>query len=337
MVFAAIVVFTVALASIYVLSAAVDSGTGADGNEPAHRAERHERAVAMRTQPHVVFQDRRGDVGDEIHGRVALASLREPGGGRITTDIGCDRVYFIAERGLCLQSVAQHRIADLVVGQPVNKVRIMGPKLQPRHELELQGAPSRARISPDGRYGSATVFVTGHSYAQGGFSTRTVLIDMDRGKILADLEKDFTVTRNGRRIDEIDFNFWGVTFARRPGRFYATLGTRGKTYLLEGDVRARTLRVMKENVECPSISPDNTRLAYKLRVGDRWRLQVLDLATMTATPTAEERSVDDQVEWLDDDRILYGHENDTWVVPAGGGGGPRRFLAGALSPAVVRE
>jgi hypothetical protein len=33
----------------------------------------------------------------------------------------------------------------------------------------------------------------------------------------------------------VDINFWGVTFARAPGRFYATLGTKGHTYLVEGD------------------------------------------------------------------------------------------------------
>ena len=46
---------------------------------------------------------------------------------------------------------------------------------------------------------------------------------------------------------------------------------------------------------------------------------------------------DDQVEWLDDKRILYGVGPDTWVVPADGRGPPRRFISKGLSPAVVRD
>ena len=43
-------------------------------------------------------------------------------------------------------------------------------------------------------------------------------------------------------------------------------------------------RVLRENVECPSLSPDNTRIVFKKRMTDgpggvTWRLHVLDLAT----------------------------------------------------------
>ena len=36
----------------------------------------------------------------------------------------------------------------------------------------VAGVPSRARVSPDGRYGSVTLFVTGHSYADRGRASR---------------------------------------------------------------------------------------------------------------------------------------------------------------------
>jgi Tol biopolymer transport system component len=107
-------------------------------------------------------------------------------------------------------------------------------------------------------------------------------------------------------------------------------------YLVEGDVAARTARVVHSGVECPSLSPDETRIAYKHREGDKWRLQVLDLASGRETVLAETRSVDDQVEWLDDGRILYGLLGDIWVVRADGKGRPRIYIPDALSPAVVR-
>ena len=75
--------------------------------------------------------------------------------------------------------------------------------------------------------------------------------------------------------------------------------------------------MIHENVECPSLSPDGTRIAYKKRTGSSstpWHLTVLDLATMRETPLAETRSVDDQVEWLDDDHVLYGVDGAIWAV-----------------------
>jgi hypothetical protein len=281
-------------------------------------------------EPRIVFQNVSGQPGGREYAHVAVAPADGPAETRKTSRLLCERVYFAADRGLCL-------LARQGVLQTGYEVRITGPDLRRRHAFRLPGIPSRARISPDGRYGATTGFVSGHSYASDNFSTQTVLIDMARGEVIADLEKDFTVTQNGKAIKEIDFNFWGVTFARKSGRFYATLRTGDTTYLLEGDVRSRRARVLHENVECPSISPDNKRVAYKKWLGDRWQLHVLDLETMKETPLAEQRSVDDQVEWLDDDRILYGIGTDTWVVPADGSGAARKFLPKALSPAVVRS
>ena len=172
----------------------------------------------------------------------------------------------------------------------------------------------------------------------GSFSTQTTLIDLATGSKIADLEH-FTVLRGSRQVTAIDVNFWGVTFARDSDRFYATLATGGKTYLIRGSVRERLARVIHENVECPSLSPDGTRIAYKKRSGSRtapWRLTVLDLATMRETPLSEQRSVDDQAEWLDNGRVLYAVDGAVWVARADGTGEPRRFIARADSPAAVR-
>jgi Tol biopolymer transport system component len=85
------------------------------------------------------------------------------------------------------------------------------------------------------------------------------------------------------------------------------LGSGGKTYLLEGAVSSRQARVLLENVKCPSLSPDNTRIAFKQRKSGNtrtWHLAVLDLASMTVSALpGEERSIDDQVESLHDGNI----------------------------------
>ena len=322
-VFAFVVTLSIAAAAGYVAWVALRDGSSEARSGSGNPA-------AIRSAPHVVFQNVAGRAGDDSYARVAVAALENPSRSRATTKLACERVYFAANRGLCLST----RQGLLQTGY---EIRTTGPDLEPRERVRLPGIPSRARISPDGRYGATTGFVTGHSYTDANFSTQTVLIDMQRGKVVADLEKDFTVTRNGKRIKEIDFNFWGVTFSRRPGRFYATLRSGETTYLLEGDIATRRARVLHENVECPSISPDSTRLAYKKWLGDRWRLYILDLATMRETPLAEDRAVDDQVEWLDNDRVLYGLASDIWTVPADGSGKPAKFISQGLSPAVVRN
>jgi hypothetical protein len=77
--------------------------------------------------------------------------------------------------------------------------------------------------------------------------------------------------------------------------------------------------------------------------GGTWRLAVLDLATLQETLLAETENVDDQVEWLDDQHIVYQRvdpDPPPWLsilkVPADGSGQPEVFLPGASSPAVVR-
>jgi len=71
---------------------------------------------------------------------------------------------------------------------------------------------------------------------------------------------------------------------------------------------------------------------------------VLDLATGERHPLAETRSVDDQVQWLDDAQLLYALPSageatgtDQWLVPADGSGVPRLLLRGAYSAAVHRD
>ena len=140
---------------------------------------------------------------------------------------------------------------------------------------------------------------------------------MRSGDSIADLET-FTVSDHGRVVDAADVQFWGVTFARDSDTFYATLATGGKTHLIKGSVSGRTAEVIHDNVECPSLSPDGTRIGYKKLVGDegKWRFHVLDLATGADVALAETRSVDDQLEWLDDRNLLY-HAGERHLDRAG--------------------
>jgi hypothetical protein len=69
-----------------------------------------------------------------------------------------------------------------------------------------------------------------------------------------------------------------------------------------------------------------------------WRLHLLDLATMQETPLAETRSVDDQVEWLDDQHILYTPPTprpEIWISAIDGSAAPRMLVSNAVSPVVV--
>jgi hypothetical protein len=275
----------------------------------------------------VLFRDLKGDG----QGQLAVAGIESPDE-RTLEPLRCDRSYFAGGRGICLA-----RGDGFASGY---KAKVFGPDMAVRGEVDVSGIPSRARVAPDGRYGSVTLFVTGHAYAEAGsFSTETTLIDLERGERIANLE-EFTVLHGDRQVTAVDRNFWGVTFARNSDLFYATMATGGETYLIRGSVEGRTAEVVHENVECPSLSPDGRRIAYKKRVDSEhgpWRLAVLDLATMRETLLAETRSVDDQAEWLDDGQVLYGIDGAIWTVRSDGEGKPRRLIAEADSPAAVRH
>jgi hypothetical protein len=291
----------------------------------------------LRREPHLFMRSAKRDQ----YGRILAAGLDQPDTQRAASQLTCERFAFARERGICVQD-------NRINLTPPAKALIVDADLAVVHSVDLAGVPSRARISADGRYAVATVFTAGDDY-ESEFSTRTTLIDTSNGKLIADLEQ-LRVLQDDRVISEVDFNFWGVTFKRDSNQFFATLGTKGKTYLVEGDINARQMRVLRQNVECPSLSPDEKRLVFKSRVpGARgWRLHALELASNTEwTLQAETRSVDDQVEWLDNEHVLYRILEDrglpedalniwTIAVTPGNTEAPRIFGHGASTPSVQR-
>ena len=291
----------------------------------------------------IVVSDRvlfRNTALGQSYGTVSVARLDDPSNVRYPTELVCDRVDFAGGIGSCLTAARGVFTKYYVV--------IFDEHFKAREPLPLGGIPSRTRVSPDGKLAATTVFVSGHSYSASSFSTLTHLIDTASNRVIAELEQ-FEVTRDGKRFKAVDFNFWGVTFAGDSDTFYATLGTGQEQLLIRGDVKARTAVVLRGGVECPAISPDGRRLAFKRRGIENgvlgWRLATLDLQTLEDHVIAGElRSIDDQVEWLDAGRLLYGVSDEenglggtsVWVVDVDSAAPARVWLRGAYSPSVTR-
>ncbi|EOD68908.1 PD40 domain-containing protein [Amycolatopsis vancoresmycina] len=267
---------------------------------------------------------------DTATGRVGAVPLGDTTAKPQLSGLKCDRFATAKQTAVCLAV----RPGTLPA---ITDVLVLDDHLAVRHTETLPGTPSRARVSPDGRRVDWTLFVTGDSYAQTGFSTRAGLYEVDTGRLVKTIE-ELPVFKDGNRYFAADVNYWGITFAPDGNRFYATLGSKGTTYLVEADYARYRGKTLRENVECPSLSPDGKRVAFKKKVGDGvWRLSVLDLASLKETELAEPRSVDDQALWQDDHTILYGLGNAVWAVAADGTGTPRQLVAGAASPAVTQD
>ncbi|WP_430500897.1 TolB family protein [Micromonospora trifolii] len=261
---------------------------------------------------------------------VSTVAVTDPAGPRTVAGLECLRVYAAAGTGVCLKPETAWSYQVVVLDATLRQTRA----------VSVPGLPNRARVSASGRMVSWTTFVGGDSYTSSGFSTRTGILDTRTGTTVASLE-EFAITRDGRGYRNADVNYWGVTFTADDNRFYATMATGGRRYLVRGDLAARTVETLKENVECPSLSPDGTRLAFKEAVdadpAKGWRLSVLDLSSMRVTATAEVRSVDDQAAWLDSGKLAYtlrrdDGQPDVWSVPADGSGAPTLVIPGAESP-----
>jgi hypothetical protein len=290
--------------------------------------------ATVEAKPHVVF---RNTTPGASYGTVAVVSLNDPTGPRALTTTPCERVYATSKNMICLSS---DRGFITTYG-----AHILDNNLKQTQTLPFIGIPSRARLSRDGSYAATTSFTASDSYASLSFSTRTYITAVS-GQTLGNLE-DFTLIHDGKRIAPVDRNYWGVTFAADDDTFYATVRWSNHTWLVRGSMATRTMVTLHEDAECPSLSPDGKNIVYKQRGSlplGKWRLVDYDVASGTVTPLAETRSVDDQVEWLDNAHVLYalprpGSQpviDDVWSVPISGTVRPELFIRDASSPAVVR-
>src|SRR5204863_9071234 len=110
-----------------------------------------------------------------------LASVT-PGDVPSLSALACERVAYGGGRGLCLQATRGMFTSY--------RATFFDRTLAGSRTMALEGSPSRARISADGRVGAITVFDTGvHNYAATTFSTITLLIDMTTGERIGNLEE----------------------------------------------------------------------------------------------------------------------------------------------------
>jgi hypothetical protein len=272
------------------------------------------------------------------NGILSNVSLSAPEKPRTITSQECERVYAAAGTVACLRPV------DVFVA---TRLVIFDSGLRERRSISLNGFPNLTRVSPSGRMVAWTLFVDkshhrGTRAAPPNLFPHTGIFDTRTGQTAESLN-DFAATVDGRPYQATDITYSSVTFID-DNRFYASMSTGDHHYLVEGDFAAKTVRTLTDNIECPSLSPDGTRIAFLAAVGgdpeQGWRLSVLDVATKQITPLAETRSVDDQATWLDDNTIAYGIQrsdgiNDVWAVPADGTGKPWLLVPEANSPSVM--
>jgi hypothetical protein len=268
----------------------------------------------------------RDRVQNKAWGRLVIVSHGRRRLGALT----CERVAFAAGSGICL---AKSRTFPA----PAFEARFFDARQRVTGKVGLRGVPSRARVSPGGRYAASTTFVSGDGYTTpGAFSTRTAIYDVHAGKSLGELES-YKITKDGRPFKRTDFNFWGVTFVGDSGAFYMTLATGNDHYLVRGDLHTQTATVVRAGVECPSLSPDGTRIGFKARVGHpfQWRFHVLDLASGKETALPGDHSVDDQIAWLDDAHVAFGDGEEVMAQPADGSAPPKLYIKSAANPGRV--
>jgi dipeptidyl aminopeptidase/acylaminoacyl peptidase len=319
------------LGTLVVVAAVAGYAVTRAGDPTGSSASAEGRAPTARVENATLFYR---STADATYGEVLSVA---PGGsqsGATSTERRCDRIDVLPDDTMvCMKAEPAETLRTRLT-----VVREDGRVVD---SWVVPGTPSRVRFSPDGRLVASTTFVDGHSYTQAALSTWTVVRRVGGSSV--NLER-YRLTLEGEPRSSEDRNYWGVTFVD-DRRFYATLRTGDATWLVRGDVATGSLVTVRTDAECPSLSPDGRHLVYKKRTGDPeapWRLAVLDLRSREERDLGETRSVDDQVEWLDDDTVLYAlprpdvvGRDDVWEVDVTPGARPQLLLRDAASPSVV--
>jgi hypothetical protein len=270
----------------------------------------------------------------QSHGHVAVMGLAPDAELRISK-LSCLRLHYAGRRGLC---VTQEPASNSVV----HVAYVFDEQFEPGKRLVLDGVPTRVRVAPNGRVGTITTYGEEESAQGERLATRTRIIDLHSGRSLADL-REFRIDNPARPLVTSVVDFASVAFERDSDRFFATLATDAERYLVSGSINERRLSVIRTGVTNEAISPDGRRLVVKRLLPERgfWQLAVIDLSTWSEHDLRQgPRSVDDQVEWLDDEHVVYhdvdGETTSLWMLPADGINGPRVLIKDAYSAAVQR-
>ena len=329
-----------AVAAAAAIAAVLGGASGCAGASPAPAASTSAPASTgasvwkLPSGPRIVF---RNTAPGPDSGLVASVPLSSPQSKRTVSDLACERVYATRKALSCMSKSGTNPIG---YRETLYDAGGMETRFWP-----LPGAPSRTRLSPDSKLAAWTSFVDGESYEGVKFSTQTIITAL-YGTYYGPLDA-FTFLIDAKPYTAVDLNYWGVTFTDDGNTFYATAASAGRTWLVKGNLRGRTLVALHEGAECPSLSPDGTRVAYKKNLGTtdapRWTLAVLDLASEKETVLPLEGNVDDQTEWLDDRTLLFGlpaagkdGDFNVYSAPADGSAAETLLIEHAWSPSVVR-
>jgi hypothetical protein len=290
----------------------------------------HGVASPLPPTPFVVFRS----LAASEYGLVALLGLT-PGAARHVTHLACARVHYAAGRGLCAGQETRGN-ASLNFAYVVDESFVAGAR------IVLHGIPTRLRVAPTGDVGAITTYAEEESPAGERLATRTRVVNMSSGQQVADL-REF-------RLDSASFppprgpvDIAGIAFERDGDRFFATLLSDAVPYLAAGSLMEKRLTIIRAGVATEALSPDGRRLAVKRLIRERgfWQLAVVDLSTWAERDLRQgDRSVDDQVEWLDDNHVVFhdvdGNSTALWMLPVDGVTGPRVLVQDAYSGSVQR-